>query len=61
MLVERTTRFTMLVHLAREAGYRRKHIVKNGPALAGCKAVTMKNTLTTTMTSLPAELRLSLT
>ena len=34
-LVERTTRFTMLVHLPREAGRRHKHSVKNGPALAG--------------------------
>ena len=30
-LVERTTRFTMLVHLPREEGWRHKHAVKNGP------------------------------
>jgi hypothetical protein len=33
-LVERTTRFTMLIHLPREDGYRHKHTPKNGPALA---------------------------
>ncbi len=34
-LVERTSRFTMLVHLPREEGYRHKQTPKNGPALAG--------------------------
>ena len=51
----------MLVHLPREDGYRHKHSVKNGPALAGYGAVTMKNALTTTMTTLPAQLLRSLT
>ena len=60
-LVERSTRFTMLVHLPREDGYRHKHTVKNGPALAGYGAVTMKNALASTMTTLPAELLRSLT
>ena len=60
-LVERTTRFTMLVHLPREDGYHHKHTVKNGPALAGYGAITMKNALTETMTTLPAQLRRSLT
>jgi len=60
-LVERTTRFTMLVHLPREGGYRHKHTVKNGPALAGYGAITMKNALTKTMTTLPVQLRRSLT
>jgi IS30 family transposase len=60
-LVERTTRFTMLVHLPREEGYRHKHSVKNGPALAGYGAVTMKNALATTMATLPDQLRRSLT
>jgi len=32
-LVERTTRFTMLIHLPREEGYRHKETPKNGPAL----------------------------
>src|SRR3712207_3404633 len=44
-VVERQTRFTLLVHLPREEGYRHKHSVKNGPALAGYGAITMKNAL----------------
>ena len=38
-LVERTTRFTMLIHLPREDGYRHKQTPKNGPALAGDCAI----------------------
>jgi IS30 family transposase len=60
-LVERTTRFTMLVHLPREEGYHHKHTPKNGPALAGYGAITMKNALAATMTTLPEQLRRSLT
>jgi IS30 family transposase len=57
-LVERTTRFTMLVHLPREDGYGVIPRTKNGPALAGYGAITMKNALAATMTTL---LRRSLT
>ena len=60
-VVERTTRFTMLVHLPREEGYRHKETPKNGPALGGYGALTMKNALTNTMSSLPAQLTRSLT
>ena len=60
-VVERTTRFTMLVHLPREDGYRHKETPKNGPALAGYGALTMKNALTNTMSSLPEQLARSLT
>jgi IS30 family transposase len=60
-LVERTTRFTMLIHLPREDGYRHKQTPKNGPALAGYGAVTMKNALASTMSTLPEQLRRSLT
>jgi IS30 family transposase len=60
-VVERTTRFTMLVHLPREEGYRHKHSVKNGPALAGYGAITMKNALANTMSTLPEQLARSLT
>lgn len=42
-LVERTSRYTMLVHLPREEGWRHKGAIKNGPALAGYGAITMKN------------------
>jgi IS30 family transposase len=60
-LVERSTRFTMLIHLPREDGYGVNPRVKNGPPLAGYGAVTMKNALASTMTALPEQLRRSLT
>ena len=60
-LVERTTRFTMLIHLPREEGYGVIPRTKNGPALAGYGAVTMKNALAKSMTTLPEQLRRSLT
>ncbi|ASQ91857.1 IS30 family transposase [Streptomyces sp. 11-1-2] len=60
-VVERTTRFTMLVHLPREEGYGEIQRTKNGPALAGYGAVSMKNALATTMSTLPAQLARSLT
>jgi IS30 family transposase len=60
-LVERTTRFTMLIHLPREEGFGVVPRTKNGPALAGYGAVTMKNALASAMSSLPEQLRQSLT
>ncbi len=51
----------MLVLLPREEGYRHKETVKNGPALAGYGAITMKNALANTMSTLPAQLARSLT
>lgn len=60
-LVERTTRFTMLVHLPREAGWGVIPQTKNGPALAGYGAITMSRALAETVTELPEQLRLSLT
>jgi IS30 family transposase len=60
-LVERTTRFTMLIHLPREAGFGVVPRTKNGPPLAGYGAITMKNALASTMTTLPEQLRRSLT
>jgi IS30 family transposase len=60
-LVERTTRFVMLIHLPREEGFGVIARTKNGPPLAGYGAITMKNALATTMTSLPEQLRRSLT
>lgn len=60
-LVERTTRLTMLIHLPREDGYGLTPRIKNGPALAGYGAVTMKNALSATMGTLPEQLRRSLT
>lgn len=60
-LVERSSRFTMLVHLPREKGYGLVLRTKNGPALAGYGAVTMTNALKETVTKLPAQLWRSLT
>jgi IS30 family transposase len=60
-LVERTTRFTMLVHLPREDGYGTVARTKNGPPLAGYGAITMKYALASTMSTLPAQLCRSLT
>jgi IS30 family transposase len=60
-LVERSTRFTMLIHLPREEGFGVVPRTKNGPPLAGYGAVTMKNALAATITTLPEQLRRSLT
>jgi len=60
-LVERTTRYTMLVHLPRAEGYGTIPRTKNGPALAGYGAVAMKDALAATMATLPEQLRRSLT
>ena len=60
-LVERTTRFTLLIHLPREDGYGVIPRTKNGPALAGYGAITMKDALAASMTTLPEQLRRSLT
>ena len=60
-LVERSSRFTVLVHLPREKGYGEIPRTKNGPALAGYGAVTMANALKKTVMSLPAQLWRSLT
>ena len=60
-LVERSSRFTMLVHLPREAGYGLAPRTKNGPALAGYGAITMTNALKRAVATLPAQLWQSLT
>ncbi|HET6532129.1 MAG TPA: IS30 family transposase [Actinoplanes sp.] len=60
-LVERTTRFTMLIHLPREDGWGVTARTKNGPALAGYGAVTMSRALAAAITTLPEQLRRSLT
>ena len=51
----------MLIHLPREEGFGVTPRTKNGPALAGYGAVTMKNALAATMGTLPKQLRRSLT
>ena len=60
-LVERTTRFTMLLHLPRMEGYGAGPSVKNGPALAGHGAEAVRDVIARTITTLPQELRRSLT
>ena len=60
-LVERTTRFTMLLHLPRMDGYGAEPRVKNGPALAGHGAEAVRDAIAATITTLPEQLRRSLT
>ena len=60
-LVERTTRFTMLLHLPRMEGYGKGDVPKNGPALAGHGADAVRNAIAGTIMGLPAALRRSLT
>ncbi len=60
-LVERTTRFTILLHLPRMAGHDLGARVKNGPALAGHGAEAVRDAITRTITTLPEQLRQSLT
>jgi IS30 family transposase len=60
-LVERTTRFTMLLHLPRMEGYGVESRVKNGPALAGHGAEAVRDAIAATITTLPDQLRRTLT
>jgi IS30 family transposase len=60
-LVERTTRFTMLLHLPRMDGHGQGPRTRNGPALAGHGAEAVRDALVTTITTLPEQLRRSLT
>lgn len=60
-LVERTTRFTMLLHLPPLPAHRQQPRAKNGPALAGHGAEAVRDAITRTMASFPEQLRQSLT
>ena len=60
-LVERTTRFTLLLHLPRMTGHGHEARVKNGPALAGHGAEAVRDAITRTIITLPEQLRRSLT
>lgn len=60
-LVERTTRFTMLLHLPRMDDYGQQPRVKNGPALSGHGAEAVRDAIASAMMSLPDQLRRSLT
>ena len=58
-LVERSSRFTMLLHLPPLADQGPR--VKNGPALAGHGAEAVRNVIAAAITTLPEQLRRSLT
>ncbi len=60
-LVERTTRFTMLLHLPRMHGHGNQPRAKNGPALTGHGAEAVRDAITASITTLPEQLRRSLT
>ena len=60
-LVERTTRFTMLLHLPRMPGHGDGARAKNGPALAGHGAEAVRDAIAGTINTLPEALRRSLT
>jgi IS30 family transposase len=60
-LVERMTRFTFLLHLPPMAGHGSGARAKHGPALAGHGAVAVRDAITRTITTLPEQLRQSLT
>jgi IS30 family transposase len=60
-LVERTTRFTMLLHLPRMEGHGDEPRIKNGPALAGHGAEAVRDAIASSIATLPEQLRRSLT
>lgn len=60
-LVERATRFTMLLHLPPMPGHRTGLREKNGPALAGHGAEAVRDAIAHAIATLPEHLRQSLT
>ena len=60
-LVERATRFTMLLHLPPLDGHGTRPRPKNGPALAGHGAEAVRDAIASRVADLPAALRRSLT
>ena len=60
-LVERTTRYTMLLHLPRMEGHGQTPRVHNGPPLAGHGAEAVRDAIATKIITLPQQLRASLT
>ncbi|MFF7945049.1 IS30 family transposase [Nocardia gamkensis] len=60
-LVERSTRFTVLIRLPREQGWGAAAPVKNGPALSGYGAASMNKALAAALKPIPAPLVRSLT
>jgi IS30 family transposase len=60
-LVERTTRYTLLLHLPPQPEHGRRPREKHGPALAGHGAEAVRDAITRTMADFPEQLRRSLT
>lgn len=60
-LIERSSRSTLLVHLPRLEGWGKTQVVKNGASLGGYGAVAMNAALALSITSLPIQLRKTLT
>jgi IS30 family transposase len=60
-LVERTTRFTMLLHLPPLPGHGQQPRDKHGPALAGHGAEAVRDAIARAIKTLPEQLRRSLT
>jgi IS30 family transposase len=60
-LVERTTRFTMLLHLPQMDGHLEGLHTLHGPPLAGHGAEAVRDAIAESITTLPAQLRRSLT
>jgi IS30 family transposase len=60
-LVERSTRFAMLLYLPRMESYGAQPRVKNGPPLAGRGAEAVRDAIAATITTLPEQLRRTLT
>src|SRR6266508_1367873 len=60
-LVERTTRYVMLLHLPRMSGHGDQPRIKNGPALTGHGAEAVRDAIAGSILMLPEQLRRSLT
>jgi len=60
-LVERTTRFTILLHLPRKTGHEQEAYGEKGSALAGHGAEAVRNAITRAIYTMPEQLRRSLT
>lgn len=60
-LVERTTRFTLLLHLPPMPGHRQQPREKRSPALAGHGAEAVRDAITRAMATMPKQLKKSLT
>ncbi|CAM3232410.1 Transposase [Deinococcus deserti] len=60
-LVERSTRFMLLLHLDRLPDHSQELRIKNRPALAGHSAEAVRQAITRTFTSVPPQLHQSLT